>query len=234
MTPLCVTLLRVVAILTTTVLSASVAVADYFGSPVELRIFDKESGQPLSGVAAVISYRGVAIALWKGTPYKYFQVAETTSDSQGIVRFGGWGPVSFPGYVFTSEAPSILLFKAGYRPENVADISMEPQLSVLQLRSSPIVKMERAPTEIRQLAGNINGMNAGLGSILESGGKCEWERIAGMLDEMAKIDSQFTAAGLPIHSLGYAIALRQEYSEKRGKKDGCASASKYLRGGEKK
>lgn len=107
MTPLCVTLLRVVAILTTTVLSASVAVADYFGSPVELRIFDKESGQPLSGVAAVISYRGVAIALWKGTPYKYFQVAETTSDSQGIVRFGGWGPVSFPG---TSSPVKRLLF----------------------------------------------------------------------------------------------------------------------------
>jgi hypothetical protein len=103
------------------VLGASPAEAGLFGGPpwsyiaepIEGRVVDQATGQPIEGV--------VVVAQWmlarppEGDPSEPWVVIEAVTDAEGRYRIPGWGPKRRPWFRwFNYVDPELVLFKPGY------------------------------------------------------------------------------------------------------------------------
>ncbi len=86
----------------------------YSAEPIEARVIDADTQQPLAGVIVTANWQ-----LEKGTPGGNIQVGqlmvmEAVTDKDGKFTFPGWGPKTVWKGFFTNEDPQLLLFKSGY------------------------------------------------------------------------------------------------------------------------
>lgn len=85
----------------------------YTAEPIEGRVIDKETGQPIEGV--------VVLAQWilqkpiEGHKAEHWVVIEAVTDSEGKYKIPGWGPKWRPWFRWLENADPVLdVFKPGY------------------------------------------------------------------------------------------------------------------------
>jgi hypothetical protein len=92
----------------------------YVAKPIEGRVVDKETGQPVQG--AVVVAQWILATPPEGEEKDYFVVIETVTDAEGRYRIPGWGPQVRPRSRWLDKYdPAIEVFKPGYWPEGLAN-----------------------------------------------------------------------------------------------------------------
>jgi len=101
----------------------------YSAQPIQGRVVDASTGQPLEGVIVVAQWVLYRTTLGGENPHERLQVLETVTAPDGTYAFPGWGPKPNPlridsigsiGVGFccflTDRDPKLSFFKSGYRP----------------------------------------------------------------------------------------------------------------------
>jgi hypothetical protein len=92
----------------------------YIAKPIEGRVVDKDTGQPITG--AVVVAQWILATPPDGEEKDYFIVIETMTDAEGKYRIPGWGPESRPRSRWLDKYdPALEVFKPGYWPEGLAN-----------------------------------------------------------------------------------------------------------------
>ncbi len=94
---------------------------EYEGTPIEFRVVDAKTKEPIEGVIAGAQWilekaKGLNIS-----PDINLLAMETVSDTNGIIRFPAWGPIEQPDrdHRLTTRDPLVILFRQGYEPEEL-------------------------------------------------------------------------------------------------------------------
>lgn len=88
----------------------------YMPDSIQGVIRDSQTGEPIEGVVAVLSFGVSGYKGLHGFQDKTLFIAESVSDEEGNYGFEPWGPVQNPGNLTPGgSAPIIRFFKTGYR-----------------------------------------------------------------------------------------------------------------------
>lgn len=108
---------KMVRAIRTVALAALLAPAGcaYWGAPIEGRVVDADSSEPLEGVAIAAVWETYG-GLEGGVPQCPVAMDDAVTDAQGRYRIEGWGP-RLPGGSIDISAPTLYYFKDGYHLE---------------------------------------------------------------------------------------------------------------------
>jgi hypothetical protein len=87
----------------------------YSADPIEAKVIDVETKQPLEGVIVVAHWELVHGSPGGDSPAGQLMVKEAVTDKNGKFRFPGWGPkLAVLGHLSDYRDPELVLFKSGY------------------------------------------------------------------------------------------------------------------------
>jgi hypothetical protein len=87
----------------------------YSADPIEAKVVDADTKQPLAGVIVVAHWELVFSTLGGDTRAGQLKVMEAVTDKNGNFRFPGWGPkLAVRSHLSDYQDPELLLFKSGY------------------------------------------------------------------------------------------------------------------------
>ena len=102
------------------VMCCSGAIAtEYSALPFSAKVVDKETGKPIEGAVAYVIWELNYYTGHSGGPVLY--TAEAITDSEGVFRMSGWGPLPVPRekvlapLVLDPNQPGMYVFKGGYQ-----------------------------------------------------------------------------------------------------------------------
>src|SRR5439155_24046729 len=104
-------LLLSIAVATTLALPACAILVptEYSAEPIDARVVDGTTGQPLSGVVVVAHWVLVSGNAGVSFTVGNLQVLEMLSDQDGRFRFSAWGPLPRKEGVLMDRSPELLL-----------------------------------------------------------------------------------------------------------------------------
>lgn len=105
-------LLIIAALLLT--LPACADVFTYSADPIEARVIDAETKQPLAGVVVVAHWQLERGTVGGNVLAGQLVVMEAVTDEQGRFSFAAWGPKRAYDAVLIAEDPQLIFFKSGY------------------------------------------------------------------------------------------------------------------------
>lgn len=179
----------------------------WMSRPVDGRVTEKSSGEPVEG-AVVVGIWDLANPFHPGSLGRPLAVFESTTDASGRFRLPGWGPrfwFSF-GHVDVN-APQIFVLKRGYSPVNARHSTHLMGKAPFLIRTPHVdVELEARPESavkygerMNQLVRDIVGRH--------SHAPCKWERMAAAMKEIEYVWKDLTAAGVDAEiDLGPTIA----------------------------
>lgn len=86
----------------------------YSAEPIEARVVDAETKQPLEGVIITANWQLEEGTFGGNVQTGQLNVMETTTDKEGRFRFHGWGPLKVEKGHLVNRDPQLILFKSGY------------------------------------------------------------------------------------------------------------------------
>lgn len=197
----------------------------YSASPMEARVVDADSGQPLPDVI-VVAHWALRFGL-EGGDSADLQVLETVTDRDGRFAFPGWGPEGVPsafpsGARMASTAPSLILFKRGYEPRWISNSVKSPGAN-----ASPASEWDGTRIALRRFEGDAAVYALALSSVLTgvSYGGCGWQRIPRMIVALNAEAERLRREGRVPHAAAQPSIAELEANEAR---NGCGSVRKFL------
>ena len=165
--------------------------------PIDARVVDADSGEPIEGV--------VAVAYWQlsqgslagdSLPCGAANVEEAVSDKDGYFHLSGWGPIKNPcSGVMEEYEPMIYLYKSGYHHGQIATNGVTNHGAVSSTkggwwRDHPIALKKFA--EINYYAwtpgsyfGDFNDLNTDIETfVVHMPDQCNWKKIPNMLRQL--------------------------------------------------
>jgi hypothetical protein len=151
----------------------------YSAEPMEARVIDAETKQPLDGVIVVAHWQ-----LERGTPggsvpAGQLAVMETVTDKQGRFAFPGFGPKLAVTSHLVNKDPELILFQSGYRYRALTN----EYSGAIELRTRTVRRSEwdGKMIELKLFKGNMEEYAKHLSSMPLSwaynGDDCEWKKI---------------------------------------------------------
>lgn len=213
----------------------------YTAEPIEAKIIDAETKQPLPGVIVVAHWELEHGTLGGNVSSGQLKVMEAVTDKDGKFSFPGFGPEIVWNSFLLNYDPRLLLFKNGYRYRvlfNEYDSSRE-------LRTHPIRRSEwnGRTIELKSFKGTMkeyvrrfDDWNNGLDQIIERNPKeCNWKKlpqaIIGTEQERKKILAQIRIQdGVDSRTVGSIyqdILYNNNWYTKNGGQ-GCGSPKEFF------
>ena len=88
----------------------------YIAEPIDGRVLDKETGQPIEGAVVVANWE---LAKPPEGNTDAWVIIETVTEADGRYHNPGWGPKTRPWFRwFNHQDPALIVFKPGYWPES--------------------------------------------------------------------------------------------------------------------
>jgi hypothetical protein len=161
----------------------------YTAAPIDARIVDAETGEPVPGVFVIAHWQLVTGSL-DGERYKgQLEVKETTTDANGAFHFDGFTKPNPSTAELRDQDPQILIFKPGYRTLRLSnDYGSRVYGLIGPTRTSQAngttIRLQRYPTD----PANDNGIayehfGSRVAPIIED---CEWKSIPNALLAMTR------------------------------------------------
>lgn len=180
-----------VILLATAVLSSSACAESHTGAPIQGRVVDAGTRQPVADVIVVAEWR-LEGGLHTDTIGR-LHLQETVTDEQGIYRLPAWGPIKVEKGRLDVASPIIHFYKRGYRFKTERnDIFRKRDLKVA-LRSDwdnkTIELMTQSDALTREGYGQERGEAAYLYSVDEK--KCAWRQFPRMTAELMKRQAEY-------------------------------------------
>lgn len=89
----------------------------YSAEPIDGRVLDKETGQPVEGAVVVAQWILMGNFFHPDKVGGNLMVLEAITDADGRYHISGWGPKSRPWFTWLEDDdPSFVVFKSGYWP----------------------------------------------------------------------------------------------------------------------
>ncbi|WP_347257938.1 hypothetical protein [Methylocaldum sp.] len=237
-------------ILTALLLPLQACATKYSTEPIQARVVDAETKQPLEDVNVVANWQ-LEGGLEGGTNLGQMMVMETVTDSAGQFSFPAWGPKAIPsGYPLEYQNarlkdmdPQLLLFKSGYKYLALYNRKTAEQMRGKgpSVRTSDwngkTIEMRKFKGNLEEYAGELSYLNILLENVAVlyptelPQNPCKWKRIPLVILATGKQNEVFKANHIRFRTLGlYDRLLSNEkyYSEK-----GCGSVKAFFREYEK-
>jgi hypothetical protein len=152
----------------------------YSAKPIQGRVVDADTKQPLSEVN-VVAHWVLNFGLEGGSGTDLV-LMETVTDSEGQYKFPGWGPIQVPASLpsearLKSLSPEMIYFKPGYLPWSVTNTTTGPQPG-----PGPLVRTSEwdgRTIELKRFDGPLTQYGSVIGMTLTgvSYGQCNWKKI---------------------------------------------------------
>lgn len=204
-------------------LAACAAPLTYSAEPIEARVIDADTKQPIEGVVVTANWQLEEGTFGGNVQAGQLMVLEAVTDKDGVFRFPAWGPKKAAKGHLVSDDPQLLLFKSGYEYRRLSNQhSGDRELRLRPVRRSDwngrvIVLRPFKGTE-KEYAGRLSFLHTSIRSIM-SGGQCEWKKIPRMVVALDEQEKQFRSKG--IYSPLYSIEDLPDGN--------CGSPNEYLR-----
>ena len=111
----------VLFVLLTTCLTACSGFPIYIAAPIEARVVDAESGQPIEGANIIAAWHLVKSSLDGARHVGYLEVMETVTDANGQFSFPGFTKTNATWGELRNEDPAVVIFKPGYKAVRVTN-----------------------------------------------------------------------------------------------------------------
>lgn len=156
----------------------------YSAEPIEARVVDAETKQPIEGAIVVAHWALEGGMHWDrvGT----LQVMEAVTDQNGQFSFPAWGPIETSKGILTDRDPELLLFKNGYEYRELWNFNASGDLE--RLRSSmrrsdwngKTIELRPFKGTAEEYARHLAFLKTSLG-FAYNGENCEWRNVPHML-----------------------------------------------------
>lgn len=93
----------------------------YTASPIDARVVDAQTGQPVAGASIIANWQLVTGSLDGERKRGQLEVKETTTDAEGRFHFDGFTKPNPTLGELRDQDPQILIFKPGYRPKRITN-----------------------------------------------------------------------------------------------------------------
>jgi hypothetical protein len=211
------------ALLSMQACSAPVA---YSAKPIQGRVVDAETKQPLSDVN-VVAHWVLNFGLEGGSGTDLV-LMESVTDSEGQYKFPGWGPTQVPASLpsearLKSLSPEMIYFKPGYLPWAVTNTTTGPQPGPGPLMRTS--EWDGRTIELKRFEGPLTQYGSVIGGTLTgvSYGHCNWKKIPRVIVALDAEKRRLEA--LNIRSWATNIT-DLEFSEAN---DGCGSVRDFFK-----
>lgn len=207
----------------------------YSAEPMEARVIDAETKQPLDGVIVVGHWQ-----LERGTPggsvlAGQLAVVETVTDRQGRFAFPGFGPRLAVTSHLVNEDPELILFKSGYRylaltNEYSGDVELRTRLVRRSEWNGKTIELKPFRGTREEYAEHIYRLSSDMDSMLDfSRGDedCNWRKTPRILTALHKMSLQFEAEGIKLK--GWRLGQRIFRIEDIPRNSKCGSVEEFFR-----
>jgi len=178
----------------------------YSAEPITTYVVDADTHEPIEGVVVVAAWV-LEGGLEGGNIKGVMTVMETVTDQSGSFHFAGWGPKSKPKYVrwvddarLKSYAPTIFLFKSGYRIGEIANQSTAAEEHDPSTHTSDwnrkAIPLKKFAGTLEQYAKDLGSDDGGLRNTMEP--RCTWTQIPLMIKALGRQTRIFEAAHIYI------------------------------------
>lgn len=160
----------------------------YTADPIESRVVDADTGQPIAGVTVVADWilKGGLVQLHH---LGHANLMETITDAQGRFLFPGWQQWVSSGRL-GAEDPTLILFKSGYQVQELRNDYISAREKHFY---SPVIysdwhgktlKLKKFQGSLQEYAQHLRFLDITIGHIVRIGekeGNCEWQKIPRLL-----------------------------------------------------
>lgn len=201
---------------------AFVTVDVYWSDEITVRVTDRISGAPVSGVVVSADWRATA---GHGVSTSEVMILESVTDNGGIARLSGWGPtVDFSRGSIGSTQPTIRIFKNGYLPQIRTGTGITRSRNFKarhSLTDGPLsidVEIEKSTSSPAEYAKALD-LIMGSMTLVTIGFDCAWRSMPELIRALRGAEQELTSLGVDNH-LGSVWHL--------GNQKRCGDPSKVL------
>lgn len=166
----------------------------YIAEPIDARVVDAETGQPIKGAVVTANWQLVAGGLDGERARGQLEVMETVTDKEGRFHFDGFVKVNLRTFELRNEDPKLIVFKAGY--EYAKSVNQYPGAGTKTpgLRRSAAANGKTISLRKRKafalpahMGGGLqfhSGLDIELSDLTRYAKNCEWKKIPLLIDAM--------------------------------------------------
>lgn len=207
----------------------------YSAEPIEARVVDAETKQPLEGVI-VVAHWVLEGGIHVDRVGELF-IMETVTDKNGRLYFPGWGPIRhWKRSRLTNMDPELLIFKSGYEYQRLANPSTK---EAIEGKPYPVrrsqwngkaIEMKKFKGTIQAYKGHFESLNNDLEHIAaDNPEECGWKKIPNTIRAMNRERMHLIAQGVnpnTLSSIDKRLLMNDEYFAQKG---GCGSPRAFFK-----
>ena len=208
----------------------------YSAEPMEARVIDVDTKQPLEGVIVTANWQLEEGTFGGNVPAGQLMVMESVTDKEGKFSFPAFGPKRAPKGHLVDRDPQLLLFKSGYEYQRLNN----PYSSDRKMRLRPVrrsdwhgktIEMKLFKGAVGKYAERFKDFNRELDSIISQEPEdCYWKKlphtISAMMQERRILEQK--GARYPF-SIDQRLSISDEYFRKKGGSE-CGSPKDFIKG----
>jgi hypothetical protein len=201
----------------------------YTADPIEAKVIDADTKQPLEGVVVVAHWELVLSSPGGDSPAGQLMVMEAVTDKNGTFRIPGWGPkLAIRSHLSDYRDPELLLFKSGYEYRGLNN-ALTGEDRGAHRRSDwdgKTIDMKLFKGTEEEYAEQVYKLDGNFDTIRD-GKDCEWKKIPRMLVALDRMREHFDKEGIKVP--GWQIGARIRKATDVGNQKKCGSAADYFR-----
>ncbi len=207
----------------------------YSAEPMEARVVDAETKQPLKDVVVTANWQLEQGTMGGNIQVGQLMVIETVTDEQGKFSFPGFGPKLAVTSHLVNDDPQLLIFKGGYHYQALRnEYSSKPELRTRMVRRSDwngkTIELNPFEGTMEEWAEHVSNLGRNMDFILDfaRGDKdCNWKKTPRMLAALHKLSLYFDAQGIKLKGWrGGEHVLRIEDIPRNSN---CGSVAEFFR-----
>ncbi len=208
-------------------LPACAAPLQYVIEPMEARVVDATTKQPLERVVVVAHWELEHGTVGGNVPSGQLRVMETVTDKDGRFAFPGFGPETLVNRFLVNRDPRLIIFKPGYEYRGLSNAyTSDRELRTRRERRSDwngkTIELKPFAGTTREYAEHLDFMTTSLESVLFE--ECGWKKIPRMVLAVNGQSEIFRKNGL--YGLPSIESLEIRYSNVRAR---CGSVKEFFR-----
>jgi hypothetical protein len=171
--------------------------SSYSSEPIEAKVVDADTGEPLEGVIVAAHWELVYGSFGGRVPAGQIKVMETVTDKTGTFRFPAWGLVeNKTSGSLEEKSPRLLIFKNGYRYEGLTN-KFERDYSTMSSRrrsdwNGKTIRLEKFKGSQQEYARHLSSLTISL-RFAYSPKDCEWKYVPRILFALGQEEKRLSA-----------------------------------------
>lgn len=175
---------------TTVSLPACAMPLQYVIEPMEARIVDAETKQPIEGVVVVAHWELEHGTVGGNVPSGQLKVMESVTNKDGRFAFSGFGPETVWDSFLVNKDPELIIFKSGYEYRRllnryISDRELRTRRERRSDWNGKIVELKLFKGMMEEYARRLTSLEISLGFAYR-GDNCEWKSAPRMVASLFK------------------------------------------------